>query len=389
MAVTQAQKDAQAQFQNLSSTVKSNLAATPGSSYNTVTQQYTPGALNSSGSSQPQQQASSTPPLASAGAFNPPNYDQLIAPAIEGYNNYISTLQGQLPSTLDSINSDLTNKTNDLNQNIGAQTQTINTAKGEQQTSQDNAANEARRIYSEIQQGLQSRYGGTTGTGAFATEIAGAQTGRDISSIRTTGAQLLKQLDDKLQQVQEIGRLSLQDLQTQAEKQKTDAKNNLDLQIADIRSKIGETQARKADLYANAYNNYQGYVQSVNQQNTAFQQQLYAQQITAQQQLEAAKQHTSSIAATATPQDLQSLISQGFSVNGSVQLPNGAKANVSAQPRGAGQLKNVFDNGLQKSVIQYSDGTITNLDGSPYGGASSSQSNTSDNQSNTSNGFVN
>lgn len=304
-------------------------------------------------------------PLQQAQPFNPPDFNALIAPAIEGYNNYISTLQGQLPDTLSSIDKSLANQTDTINSSVKQQQQTVDTAKQAQQASQENAANEAKRIYSEIQQGLQSRYGGTTGTGAFATEIAGGQTARDVSNIRTTGAQLIKQLDDKSLQIQEVGRLALQDAQQSAEQQKLDAKNKLEQQIADIRSKIGETQANKATLYANAYQNYQDYVRQVDASNTAFQQNLYQQQLATQQQIENAKTHLSSIAATATPEDLKSLISQGFSIsNAPVKTSSGAKVDVSASPSsGQGKLTTVYQNGLPQTGIQQSDGTIVDLNG--------------------------
>ena len=280
--------------------------------YATSTKKSTPKATlgsstSSSSSSAPAQQSSSSnqPPLEQAQAFSPPNFDELIAPAIQAYEGYIWTLQGQLPGTLEGIDKDLATKTASLKSSIDTQSRSMGTAKEKQGVEEESAANEARRIYNEIQQGLQARYGGTTGTGAFATELAGGQTSRNIANIRTTGAQLIKELDDKLFEVQEIGRITQQDIQTQAENQKREAKNNLENQIAEIRSKIGETQSNKAQLYANAYQNYQSYVQGVDSRNASFQQQLYSQQKAAEQTLEAAKLKASTVGSSAKPTSLK------------------------------------------------------------------------------------
>lgn len=254
----------------------------------------------------PQQQASSgEAPQQQAQGFNPPDYDSLIRPAIDGYNSYISTLEGQHSGNIKGIDADLVNKKDAANQSFNTQTNTIGRAKVDQADEQESAADEARRLYGEIQQGLQARYGKTTGTGAFTTELAGRQTAQDISNIRTTGAKLIRDLDDKLLQVQEISRLTLQDLDTQAESQKRQVKNQLDQQVAEIRSKIGETQMRKAELYANAYESYQNYVRQVDANNTSFKQQLYLQQKAAEQTLETAKARASAVGSSAKPVSLK------------------------------------------------------------------------------------
>lgn len=244
------------------------------------------------------------PPQQSVPSFKEPDYSGYNN-AIEGYNNFISTLQSQLPGSLESIDKFASGQLAQNDQAIGAQTKTIGAAKEQQGIEENNASNEAKRIYSEIQQGLQARYGGTTGTGQFASEISGAQTSRNLSDIRTKGAQLMKDLDDKLLQVQEIGKLTAQDIQTKSEDDKRRAKDNLSTQIADIRSKIGETQMRKSELYQSAYENYQNRVTQIEAANTSFMQQLYSTQEAAKLQLQSALTKAKTIGSSAKPTSLK------------------------------------------------------------------------------------
>ena len=159
----------------------------------------------------------------------------------------------------------------------------------------ESAADEARRQYSEISQGLQSRYGSTTGTGKFSNEILGGQTLRNIANVRQQVSSALVQIDDKIQQVQEIGRIAIQDIEDKTRSQVQQARDNLELQLADIRRQKGELQSRKAELASNAMQIYQNTVNQVNAQNSQFLQGLYMQQQSATQQLEMAKQKASSI----------------------------------------------------------------------------------------------
>jgi hypothetical protein len=200
----------------------------------------------------------------------------------------------------------------------------------------EDAASEARRQYSEIQQGLQARYGGTTGTGAFATEQAGSTTLRNIANIRQGVQQAVAGLDEKLVQVKEIGRISLQDIESNASDQIAKAKSNLELSLSDIRRQKGELQSRKAELAANAIQIYQNSVNEVNARNAQFKQGLYVQQQAAEQQLQLAKQRATSLTNGAQPFDLsgmienaQPLLKQGLDASLTQKIPGGGQVSFS------------------------------------------------------------
>lgn len=258
------------------------------------------------------------------------DFDALIAPALQGLDAAIAPLQQSTEADIGAINTNKQKAIDTTNQSITGQTKTINQAQNTQKQYEQSASDAARRQYAEIQQGLQARFGGTTGTGAFASEMAGTQTLRSMADIKTNAANAQVQLSDKLQQVQEVGRTALAHIESDAADQIAKAKSNLELQLADIRNQKGQLMARKAELAANAVQMYQQTVNQVNTANAQFKQQLYSQQQAAQQSLESALQRASGIAQAATPQDLmayvqslQPLVNAGYSPTVTTKLPGG------------------------------------------------------------------
>lgn len=295
--------------------IVSNLLPTPGiAPRNTV--QNAPSARPSSGgsvlgASTYNAGAAPAPAAAAAPVNNPPmqeapsapsiDFDALIKPALDGLDAAIGPLQDSSAADIQGIESNRVSQTAQTNQSIGAQTGTINQAKTDQRGMENSAADEARRQYAEVQQGIQSRYGGTTGTGAFATELAGGQAIRSIANVHEAASHAIAGLDDKLVQVQEIGRIALSDIENQAKDQTAKAKSNLELALADIRNQKGQLLAHKAEMAANAVQQYQQTVNQVNANNTAFKQQLYLQQQQAEQNLSAARSRATAIVSNANP----------------------------------------------------------------------------------------
>jgi len=221
------------------------------------------------------------------------DYDAMIAPALQMLDQAIGPAQQGYQENISNID-----KSAGLQQQqaqaIGIEgAQTAATAKGTQKKMTESAIDEARRQYSEISQGLQSRYGGTTGTGKFANEIAGGQAMRNIGNQRQALASAVQAIDDKLMQIQEISKMQVLEVQQKAEERKTQARQQLDATLAQIRNAKGELMANKAKYAQDAMQFYQQQVQQVNANNTSFLQQLYLQQQAAEQKLSQAKQTAS------------------------------------------------------------------------------------------------
>ena len=224
------------------------------------------------------------------------DFDALIRPALEGLDAAIAPLTQQTENQIGQLQAGAKTATQSAQQSFGAQQQQLDTARTSAQQEGQSAADEARRQYSEIAQGQQARYGGSTGTGRFANEILGAQTLRNIGQVRQQVSNAVLQIDEKKQQVEEIGRIALQDIQDKTTDQIQQARDNLNIELSKIRQQKGELQARKAEMAANAIQIYQNQVAQVNQSNAQFLQQLFMQQQQATQQLELAKQRAAQTA---------------------------------------------------------------------------------------------
>lgn len=218
------------------------------------------------------------------------DFDALIRPALDSLSAYEPTLQSGYQSTVGDINASKGTQLQANQANISGQSAQLESARTSQQNLTENAADEARRQYAEIQQGLQARYGGTSGTGAFAAELSGRQAQQNIGKLRQGLSEAMLQIDNKLQQVQEVGRIAALDIEDNARSQTNQAKQQLDAQLAQIRTQKGELQARKAELAANAIQLYQNQVNNINAQNAAFKQNLFLSQQAAEQQLRLAQQ---------------------------------------------------------------------------------------------------
>lgn len=214
------------------------------------------------------------------------DFDALIAPALEGLEAAIGPLTQQFNDTKTSEESARIRNIDRTNTDITAQQGILNNAETKQNANAESAADAARRQFSEIQQGIQGMYGGSTGTGAFAAEIAGSQSLRNLGEIKQGLSQAVLEIDNKRQQIKDIGRIAIQDIEDQTRDRVKQAKTQLDLSLADIRRQKGELQSRKAELAMNAMQFYQQSVNAVNQRNAAFKQQLYVSQQAADQQLQ-------------------------------------------------------------------------------------------------------
>lgn len=250
------------------------------------------------------------------------DFDALIAPALAGLDAAESAARGSSSADVQSIESSRTSGIARTNQSISAQQGILDQTATKQNQNATNAEDQARRQYAEIQQGLQSRYGGTTGTGAFAGELAGRQTLQNIGQIKQGLSNVIQEIGTKKQQVEEVGRIALEDIEMNARDSLVKEKSNLETALAQIRSEKGQLQMWKAQKAAEAIQNYQSSVNQINANNTAFKQQLYVQQLTAQQKLDSALARGQEVAKSISMQDLTSLANQstpaglGFSVSG-------------------------------------------------------------------------
>lgn len=262
------------------------------------------------------------------------DYDALISPALQALDQAIAPAESQYQANVAGIDAATGKLRGEAQSSLaGAQSAATSNKQKHTQTT-ESAIDEARRQFSELQQGLQARYGSTTGTGQFASEIAGSQALKNIAGYRQNLATAVQGIDDKLEQVRSATDIYIRDLEESATSQKSQAKAQLDQALNQIRLQKGELQGRKAELAANAIQLYQNTVNDITARNTQFMQQLYLQQTQAEQQLQAAKQKATKA-------------SSDFSL---FNVPQGSstlmfdKATGAFQSPGAGQIAPVYTN---------------------------------------------
>lgn len=183
-----------------------------------------------------------------------------------GYNAQISGIDTQLQQAKNEQNQFMQSK-----ENSAAQQNQL------QQQGAESAINQARRSYSEINQGLQALYGGSTGTGAFASQVAGSQVEKNIGDTQQNLANIQQQIYGKLDEIKTAGFNALQNYEQQANTAKQIARAGLDQAIAQIRSSEGMLQGQKADALFKEMSHYQDIVQQTNILNAQYQQQVQLQ----------------------------------------------------------------------------------------------------------------
>ena len=142
----------------------------------------------------------------------------------------------------------------------------------------ESAADEARRQFAEIQQGLQARYGGTTGTGAFATELAGREFSKNATAIRSQVANVIAQADDKLLQVKQMADVAAKEIENNTNSQVSQLRDNLQQALNAIRQEKGQLQTWKSQKAVEAIQSYQNQAAQIRESNTQFLRDLYMQQ---------------------------------------------------------------------------------------------------------------
>lgn len=259
------------------------------------------------------------------------DFNALIAPALQALGDAENAAQSSYGADVSEIDANYAKQKGQQEQFVQGE----ETKAGQQRTSTtqqaESAVNESRRQYSEIQQGLQSLYGGTTGTGAFATELAGRQTLQNVAQLRQNLTNAITQIDDRLGQVRQVSQLALEDLENQTTAQKQQAKASLDRNLADIRGQRGALESRKAELAMSAMQQYQQLVSEVNARNSSFKQQLAQQALAAEQQLTNARSRAADIAQNYVV-DLGSVEKQvtpvGLQVQSAEYIPGKGYSNV-------------------------------------------------------------
>ena len=218
--------------------------------------------------------------------------DNAIGQANQALDQYQSTLQ---PSYDTAVN-EYTNTTNQQKQGALQDQQSRLNQYGQQATTAtregESAISQARRMAAELQQGIQARYGGTTGTGAFSSEILGREAMGNVQQNRAVLDETIGKITSAEEEVKNKTTSYLRQLDDNLTTLKEQARNQLQQGLAEIASKRAALQTDRATMRMDLIQNYQSVLSEINARNTQFKQQLYMKAQQASQQLEAAKAQT-------------------------------------------------------------------------------------------------
>lgn len=201
---------------------------------------------------------------------NQPNidFDAMIAPALAALDEAAGAAQTGYQADLSDIEAQRSGGIGRQQQFLTGEEGKAGVQKEYQTTTGEQNVNEQRSALAEVLQGLQSRFGGTTGTGKFAGEIAGRGAMKNIGSIRQGVTQAISTIDQKLGDVRETVRFAIEDIENSTNALKVRAKANLEQNLSNIRGQKGELQGKKAELAYQAMQKYQDTVNDINIRNT-------------------------------------------------------------------------------------------------------------------------
>lgn len=242
-----------------------------------------------------------------------PNFEQqnggLYSEALSAIDQQISARNASFDTEVSGIESTAASRKAD----VGGQLEEVKQNTTGQETREigrtEESVNELRRQSSEMNQGIQARYGGTTGTGAFASELVGREALSQMSSNRKNLQNVLGDIFKvRSNAISEHNKQVFQ-IDSQTEQLTKEAQVQLQTDIAQFKQNKGLLLADRQKQIVGALQNYQTLISDVNARNTAFKQKLYQDQKDFDQQLATRKFNAVFNYATYLEKNLPNLLS--------------------------------------------------------------------------------
>ena len=142
------------------------------------------------------------------------------------------------------------------------------TRRAEEGRRTESAIGEARRGFSELQQGLISRFGTAISTGLGAQSILGAEAMRNINNLRTAYTDFEGRMAQAENEVRVDVANRIQTIREQAEQSRSEARQNLMNVLAEINVRKAELKQGGAEVRLRALQDYRNTLAAVNQRNT-------------------------------------------------------------------------------------------------------------------------
>ena len=205
---------------------------------------------------------------------------QLISQFYDQNNAYLSDIEKQLKGNEQSyidIASAPYNAQLPLLQSAYDSAKAINQQQ-QQQTLQgrEDALSAARRLANELIQGTRQQYGGTSSTGEFAQALQGRELQKNQANITQTAANNLNKLYQSATQAENDYQAQVQSLEQQKQAAVLQARQQLNQQLLEIKSKRVELGSQRQQMELDALREFYANRQAIEQQANQYAQQLQA-----------------------------------------------------------------------------------------------------------------
>lgn len=203
-------------------------------------------------------------------------YEGMYDSATKALTDYATSLQSDQPTMESDIQAGAETQRKTVRQQKEAGIGKIGTQRESATRASESAVAEARRVAAEQMQGLQARFGSSTGTGGFTGEILGRETARNIAGERGALQGRMGELDVAERDLITQADNQIFQIDTQANQAVNESRRQLRDQLAQINMKKGELEADKASRRIQALQNYQLTLRQIEAQKEQAQQAVKA-----------------------------------------------------------------------------------------------------------------
>lgn len=214
------------------------------------------------------------------------DWNAMYAPAFSALEQFQSTLQPTYETTVKEAERTALGQKGEVSAEEAKRLGITGQNRAAEETRTKGAIAEARRLASEAMQGIQARFGGTTGAGGAYSEILGAQATRNIAASQQALQQTMMQIHQEEAGIRDWATRSAREIDDQLETAKEKTFNWLQGALAGVAQARGTLETEKAQQKINLLNNYHSTLQQIEAQNTAFKQQLFLNWQTKQKSLD-------------------------------------------------------------------------------------------------------
>lgn len=216
--------------------------------------------------------------------------EQFLQELNQAYEGAISPLrqakqriQDFRPGFLGDIRNQFGQQVNRQQTNLQSQMGNLEEQRGESQDIARNALGDARRVYNELLQANQSRFGGGS-AGQFGSEILGRTTANQMGQVRQGLSRQMQSIGNEESRIKEETANNIASIEQQRDQTLRNAEFELQNKLGQIDEQIGLREADKANARLQALQDFRSQAQAIEQQARQLQQQqiFNAQQILAQ-----------------------------------------------------------------------------------------------------------